>query len=112
MACSANLHRLAAAFALGREELVPAMFVRFLENLAASDSSRFGRFAWYLQRHVAIDSEQHGPQSRRLLERLCGEDAVRQREALEVARACLQARLAVWDEILAATLRWAQVRRD
>jgi Protein of unknown function (DUF3050) len=102
LARSADLHRLAAAFALGREDLIPAMFVRFLQHLATSDAARFGRFASYLQRHVGLDAEQHGPQSRRLLERVCDEDAIRQGEALEVARACLQARLAVWDEILVA----------
>jgi hypothetical protein len=102
LARSADPHRLAAAFALGREDLIPAMFVRFLHHLAASDAARFGRFAWYLQRHIGLDAEQHGPQSRRLLERLCYEDAIRQGEALEVACACLQARLAVWDEILVA----------
>lgn len=101
LARCAEVHRLAAAFALGREDLIPAIFLRFLQHLAASDAARFGRFAWYLQRHVGLDAEQHGPQSRRLLERLC-HDAIRQGEALEVARACLHARLEVWDEILVA----------
>ncbi len=102
LARSADLHRLGAAFALGREDLPPAMFVRLLQQLTASDGVRLGNFARYLQRHIALDADLHSPKSRRLLERWCDGDAVHQREALEVARECLQARLAVWDEILVA----------
>jgi hypothetical protein len=102
LARNAETHRLAAAFALGREEVIPSLFSRLLDRLATTEPARFGRLQYYLKRHVDLDGDLHGPQARRLVERLCGGDPRRLREALETAWHCLEARLRVWDEILAA----------
>jgi hypothetical protein len=98
----AELHRLAAAFGLGREDVIPSMFVQMLERLTAAEPDRFGRFLFYLKRHVDLDGDSHGPAALRLIERICGTDALLRREALETACACLEARLGVWEEIYAA----------
>jgi hypothetical protein len=102
VAANAPLHRLAAAFGLGREDVIPSVFVQLLERLTAAEPGRFGRFLFYLKRHVDLDGDSHGPAALRLLERLCGADSRLRGEALDTARACLEARLRVWDEILAA----------
>jgi hypothetical protein len=102
LARNAETHRLAAAFALGREDVIPSLFVRLLDRLAVTEPARFGRLRFYLRRHIDLDGDVHGPQARRLVERLCGGDPRRLREALETAWECLEARLRVWDEILAA----------
>jgi hypothetical protein len=102
IAQNAELHRLAAAFGLGREDVIPSMFVQLLERLAAAEPSRFGRFLFYLRRHVELDGDSHGPAALRLIDRECGSEPRLQREALETACDCLKARLLVWDEIHAA----------
>jgi hypothetical protein len=102
VAGNAELHRLTAAFALGREDVIPAVFVQLLERLAAAEPGRFDRFLFYLKRHVDLDGDSHGPAALRLLERVCDADPRLRRESLETARTCLEARLGVWDEIFAA----------
>ncbi len=106
----AETHCLGAAFALGREDLIPGMFVQFLERLGDTDPQRFGRFAYYLRRHVDLDGDVHGPQARRLVARLCGGDSGKEREARATALQCLEARRAVWDEILATITNSSLVR--
>jgi len=102
---NAELHRLAAAFGRGREDVIPSMFVQLLERLASAEPARFGRFLFYLRRHVDLDGDSHGPAALRLIERVCGADPRLRREALETACSCLEARLRVWDEIHAAVNR-------
>jgi Protein of unknown function (DUF3050) len=94
-----ELHRLAAAFGLGREDVIPSMFVQLLERLSAAEPNRFGRFLFYLKRHVDLDGDSHGPATMHLIERVCGTDPQLRQEAVETACKCLEARLQVWDEI-------------
>jgi len=97
-------HVAAAAFAWGREEVIPDMFRRLVGTLASHDARRWGRLRYYLERHIERDADVHSVAARALAQRLCGEDARRQIEARSAARAALQARLALWDA-LAATIR-------
>jgi hypothetical protein len=101
----AELHRVGAAFALGREDPIPAMFVQLLQRQEKDERGRMDRFLYYLQRHIDLDGDEHGPAAHQLLERLCGDDAKKQNEALATARECLGLRLAVWDEIATALRR-------
>ena len=94
-------HELAAVFLYSREQLIPQMFTRILEVLDAS-GLRAAALRTYLERHVAIDGEQHGPEARRLLAHLCGDDAARWREAAHAARGALEARRALWDGVAAS----------
>jgi hypothetical protein len=93
-------HELAAVFLYGREHLIPQMFTRILEVLNAA-GLRTPAFRLYLQRHVALDGEQHGPEARRLLAHLCGDDPARWRDARRAARGALEARHALWDGVAA-----------
>lgn len=94
-------HEAAAAFLLGREELVPMMFARILRHLEGCQI-RCESFRCYLERHVELDAQEHGPMARRLLSGLCGSDARKWREATLAANTALSARLSLWDGILAA----------
>jgi Protein of unknown function (DUF3050) len=102
IARSAEPHRVAAAFAYGREEIIPAMLRRLVDWLAELLPWSWGTFGYYLYRHVQTDSDHHGPQARLLVRRLCGTDALRWSEAAEVARTSLEARQRLWNEILLA----------
>ncbi|KPM55095.1 heme oxygenase [Frankia sp. CcI49] len=91
-------HALAAAFAFGREDLIPEMFTQVLAG-----NVEMATFRDYLARHVAVDGEQHTPMAMEMLVALAGDDPRRWRECADVVRGCLQARAALWDGI-AATL--------
>lgn len=94
---SGRRHILAAAFTIGRENLIPEMFRR----LVGSPSLPTTRlFRLYLERHIEVDEGRHGPLARRLLDDLCGDDLRLWDEATLAASTALAARRALWDAIL------------
>lgn len=101
VARSGQPHRVAAAFAYGREEVIPAMFRQLVERLAAVAPGSWTGLRHYLDRHIGKDADEHGPQARLLVRKLCGNDEVRWSEATEVARSSLEARCRLWDAIAA-----------
>jgi hypothetical protein len=97
-----KLHALAAAFTFGREDVIPDMFRSLVRDLNRANDGTFATFIWYLERHIEVDGEDHGPLSLRMVADICGEDETRWREAAEAAEAALAARLKLWDAILGA----------
>lgn len=93
-------HEVCAAFAYGREDVIPNMFRQLVARLATQDPHRFDRFGYYLERHIHADGEKHGPLARQLTARLYGADPVKSREAEAAARQALAARLRLWDCIV------------
>ena len=98
---SGRPHRVAAALALGREHVIPAMFRAFLAQMTVT-AEQAPSFHYYLNRHVHLDEDFHAPLSLRLLDALCGEDAEKWREAEAAAIAAVDARLRFWDGVLQA----------
>ena len=99
IARSTALHRVAATFAYGREEITPAMFCGLVDQLAGLSPQSWGTLRYYLDRHIGTDRDRHGPQSRLLVHRLCGSDPISWSEAAEAARTSLEARARFWDAI-------------
>jgi hypothetical protein len=93
-------HNVAAALALGREHMIPAMFRAFLARMAITEDQA-PIFHFYLKRHIHLDEDFHAPLSLRLLEALCGGDSTKLEEAKEAAIQAVDARLAFWDAVLA-----------
>ncbi len=94
-------HEVAAALALGRENLIPEMFRQFLKQMQIREAQA-PAFHFYLHRHIHLDADFHGPLSFRLLETLCGDDPVRIAEAQTAAQEALCARIRFWDGVLEA----------
>jgi hypothetical protein len=95
---SGEPHVIAAAFAFGREDIIPAMFTRLAEQLNITQQD-CPKFHYYLQRHIAIDGDEHGPASIALVEDLCDHDPVHIHEAEQAALSALKARIKLWDDI-------------
>lgn len=93
-------HVVAAALALGREHIIPAMFRAFLARMAVADDQA-PIFHYYLNRHIHLDEDFHAPLSLRLLDALCGGDAAKVAEAREAAIRAVEARMEFWDGVLA-----------
>jgi hypothetical protein len=91
-------HVVAAALALGREHVIPGMFRRFLAHMAISEQQA-PAFHYYLNRHIHLDEDFHGPLSLKMLEELCEGDCQRMTEAEQTAVAALQARIQFWDGV-------------
>ena len=95
---SAPVHCQAAAFAFGREDLIPDMF----DQVAALNekSGNLSTFIDYLRRHIQVDSEEHTPMAMQMLADLCGDDEVKWRECEETINLAFSARMRLWDGIL------------
>lgn len=96
---SGKPHAVAAALALGREHVIPAMFRAFLSRMHISEAQA-PTFHFYLNRHIHLDEDFHAPLSLRLLDALCGGDADKHREAELAAIQAVDARIALWDGVL------------
>lgn len=97
-----SLPAIAAAFTLGREDVIPAMFTQLVADLHARHEGGLPTLVDYLDRHVHLDGERHGPMSMRLLECVCGNDDAAWEDAAQGAEAALRARLLLWDGIVGA----------
>ncbi len=97
-----DLAVLAAVFTFGREDLLPELFERIVRELNDLNGGELGEFVYYLERHIQLDSDEHGPMAQQLVAGLCGTDAARWEAAANAALATLEARRALWDGISAA----------
>lgn len=88
-------HAIAAAFTIGREAVIPGMFLEMVKHVAKSAPTLID----YFNRHIAIDGEEHGPLAEKLLESLCINDASKWNEATGAAIGALQARRDLWDAV-------------
>jgi hypothetical protein len=89
----------AASFLLGREDIIPTMFDRLRADLPTSPPPR--AFLAYLDRHIRVDADEHGPAATRLLLRLIDGDVTRAGVVAEAATSACRARLALWDGLAA-----------
>ncbi|MDP2144800.1 MAG: DUF3050 domain-containing protein [Gallionella sp.] len=94
-------HVVAAAFALGREQVIPGMFRALLADIGIG-KKKAPLFHYYLERHIHLDDEFHGPLSLKLLEQLCSDSDKKLRSAEKTARLAIEARIALWDGVHAA----------
>ena len=90
----------AAAFAFGREDLIPEMFDKVISSANADQSLRL--FRSYLQRHIDVDADEHTPMAMQMLADLCGDDDAKWHRCIGTVRATMHARVRLWDGIVLA----------
>jgi len=88
-----------ASFLFGREDLIPDMFSRLLPRWKESREAL--RFTYYVERHIELDGDDHGPAAQKALMELCGTDAAEWRAARRAAEKAITTRIALWDRVLA-----------
>ncbi len=94
------LHKIAAAFAFGREDVIPTMFREVVSGLNTNHDDQLSIFKYYLERHIELDGDEHGELAMRMVQNICGSNEVLWNEAATAAVQCLQMRLRLWDAIL------------
>ena len=95
------IHCQAAAFAFGREDLIPDMFDQVVAvNSGLGD--QLSTFVDYLRRHIQVDAEEHTPMAMQMLADLCGDDEDKWQQCEDTVNAALEARCKLWDGVLAA----------
>ena len=90
-----TLPEIVGAFTLGREKVIPNMFGYIIPAINETPTSNY--LITYLERHIDIDGDRHGPLSMKLLNASCNN------EQLSIAYAAaiksLELRLSVWDRV-------------
>jgi len=92
-------HEVAAAFAFGREHVIPGMFRALLAGMNIT-AQQAPMFHFYLERHIHLDEDFHAPLSLRMVNELVANDPQRASEAEAAACAAVEARLTFWDGVL------------
>ena len=97
------VHCQAAAFAFGREDLIPDMFDQVVA-LNSELGNQLSVLVDYLRRHIQVDSEEHTPMAMQMLADLCGEDDRKWEQCEQTINLALEARMRLWDGILGKVL--------
>lgn len=89
-------HCIAAAFTFGREDLIPDMFHVLVNGLHELNPEELKKLKYYLDRHIELDGDNHGPLAEKMMLILCGDDDIKWKEATETAIECLNHRRNLW----------------
>ena len=101
LAQSGSTEEVLAAFFYGREDIIPEMFSRLQKTLGARHhNDPLRNFIYYIERHISLDGDSHGPMGRELLEGLVGDSPQRHEQALRAACNSIEARIDLWDGTL------------
>jgi hypothetical protein len=91
-------HIIASAFTYGREDVIPGMFKGILKQLDINSQSA-KKFYYYLERHIELDGDHHGPLAQKLVENVCENNPIAFVEAEKAAIDALNARIEFWDGV-------------
>lgn len=86
-----------AAFLYGREKIIPIMFQKFLDTLNQSEKEEYKYFKLYLERHIELDGDEHGPMAEQMLKNVCGNDPQKWFLSAQMAKQAIQMRIKFWD---------------
>jgi Protein of unknown function (DUF3050). len=93
----------AAVFAFGRELLIPRLFRHLLVQFKAFSQPEINDFVLYLERHIDLDEDHHGPLAEKMVLALI-QSRSDANLVTETAKKALESRLSFWDGIMQALL--------
>ena len=102
IATEAPAHIVGGVFTYGREDLIPDLFIALVRGLAQQKDASVNTLLYYLERHIEIDGEEHGPMALQMMQELCQEDPQRWEEASDYAQQALSHRIRLWNFIESA----------
>ena len=100
LATNGTAGEVAAAFCFGREDIIPDMFERLLSGFDSAGLN-FPRLRHYIERHIELDGDEHGPLAHAMVDRLCGGSGDNHAAAL-AAQKSIRSRIQLWDGVVDA----------
>ncbi|RKS99698.1 DUF3050 domain-containing protein [Flavobacterium sp. 123] len=105
-----KVHKIAAAFTFGREDLIPNMFTEILKNFQENfPKTDLSKLIYYFERHIELDADEHGPMAMKMITELCGDNEQKWAEVEEVSILALEKRIGLWDAIEESILMKAEL---
>lgn len=98
IAIDGELEQVLGYFFYGREDLIPEMFRQILRNWNISPGEA-PLLHYYLERHIQLDGEEHGPAAAKLLDRMVRSDSQRYQKLLESVCEALDSRIKLWNGV-------------
>ena len=99
----------AASFLFGREDLIPDMFTRLLEE--CGDSRLMApTFSYYLRRHIELDGDEHGPMGQIAMTTIAAGNSRNWRIAARSAKRAIKHRILLWDGVCESIRRERRTR--
>jgi len=93
-------HVIASVFTFGREDLIPDMFIEIVKKLSSEKNIKTDLLIYYLERHIELDADEHGPMALKMINNLCGSDPIKWKEATIASEKALKMRIKLWDYVL------------
>ena len=90
VATEAPVHIVAGVFTFGRE---------IVRGLSKNNDEKFDDLLYYLERHIELDGDEHGPMALQMIQELCENDSQKIGEAVAYSQKALEHRLKLWDFI-------------
>lgn len=97
-AIKGSLNEVLGAFFYGREDAIPEMFQNLLKNWGLS-TNEFPSFVYYLERHIELDGDSHGPAINNIINKI-KDDHNKYQELILSAIKSVEYRIQFWDGIL------------
>lgn len=86
------------SFLYGREDAIPQMFKALLTDWSVLQEEA-PIFVYYLQRHIELDGDSHGPAAARLISDLAQGNADNLQQIRRAGISAIKHRLALWDAL-------------
>jgi hypothetical protein len=89
-------HEVLASFFFGREYSIPRMFSSLLDDWTI-DPALAPTFVYYVQRHISLDGDAHGPAARAIIEGVLTDNDNQRRSFQAAALTSVERRVKLWD---------------
>ena len=98
VACTGSTAEVMGAFFYGREDVIPDMFSRLLRDWKI-DAASVPALTYYLDRHIQLDADEHGPAAKLIVDDMLTEDPSLTSSMIAGAQAAIASRLELWDGV-------------